>query len=430
MNTAGQQEGPPSRPRVSVVIPTRNRAALLREALDSVLAQDGQGTTFDTEIIVVDDASTDSTPEVVAAYLRVRYVRLEPNRGAAAARNAGIRICTGQYVAFLDDDDLWFPHRLAVHVPLLTANPEVGVVFGRHRDSNGFLFPVHEPPSGYVFEALLQGDFVTIDALLVRRELVQQVGMFDESLGTAAEHYDFALRLSYVTRFLFAPDPVATNRNALLRGPHRARPVASSGYTNVQSRVFERHLRLILERALSRLPEGPHYAELRRRTRASLLWRMAHLFEVLGDTALLRTWLLAELRRNPGALAYPEARAAVTRYAVRLALDSDSPTGVLRALHTDMHEHIFPGPDSAVTHQSRCHEAAVWLNVALALLSSRPRRLDRAAGYSAVLATRTDPHLLHHKGLLKCLVRGVLPGPSWDPLFGALRALRRPRQAA
>jgi glycosyltransferase involved in cell wall biosynthesis len=118
------------RPLVSVVIPTFNRVATLREALDSVYSQEAIGDVFDLEVIVADDASTDTTADVARDY-PLRYVRLEKNAGASAARNAGIRASRGTYIAMLDDDDLWMPHRLRAHVPQLEMRPDVRVVYGQ-----------------------------------------------------------------------------------------------------------------------------------------------------------------------------------------------------------------------------------------------------------------------------------------------------------
>src|SRR5262249_10110334 len=120
-----------ARPLVSAIIPTRNRAHLLPGAIDSVLAQEGLGAQFDVEITVVDDASSDATSEVVRRYPAVRYIRLETQRGAAAARNAGIKASTGKYVAFQDDDDLWLPEKLRVQTAAMERHPEVGVVYGQ-----------------------------------------------------------------------------------------------------------------------------------------------------------------------------------------------------------------------------------------------------------------------------------------------------------
>ena len=113
-------------PRVSVIIPTYNRADLLGEAIDSVLAQSYQ----DFEMIVADDGSTDETAMVASKYGdKVRFLAL-PHRGQPAApRNAGIAAATGEYISFLDSDDLYLPDKLALQVPALDENPKVGMVY-------------------------------------------------------------------------------------------------------------------------------------------------------------------------------------------------------------------------------------------------------------------------------------------------------------
>jgi glycosyltransferase involved in cell wall biosynthesis len=111
--------------RVSVVIPTYNRASRLPAAIDSVLRQG----VSDIEIIVVDDGSSDDTRAVVARYgNRVRYV-YQANAGVGAARNAGIRLATGTFAAFLDSDDRWHDFKLSMQLALFDARPDVGLVF-------------------------------------------------------------------------------------------------------------------------------------------------------------------------------------------------------------------------------------------------------------------------------------------------------------
>lgn len=111
--------------KVSVLIPTYNRAAFVTQAIDSVLDQDFR----DREIVVVDDGSTDDTPRLLAAYGdRIRYVRTE-NRGVAAARNTGMALARGEYLCYLDSDDLYHPAKLAVQAAFLDANPDVGMVY-------------------------------------------------------------------------------------------------------------------------------------------------------------------------------------------------------------------------------------------------------------------------------------------------------------
>src|SRR5664280_1650862 len=112
-------------PKVSVVIPTYNRLAYLREALDSVLAQ----TRAADEILVVDDGSTDGTEAAISALpAPVRYLR-QQNAGPAAARNHGLREAKGDWIAFLDSDDLWVPEKLEAQMDFLERNPAVELLF-------------------------------------------------------------------------------------------------------------------------------------------------------------------------------------------------------------------------------------------------------------------------------------------------------------
>lgn len=115
-------------PKVSVIIGTCNRADMLPRAVASVLSQ----THEDHELIIVDDRSTDDTPQVVASFRdpRIRSVRLGANGGVVCARNTGIRMARGEYVAFLDDDDECTPNRLTDQVSVLDSNPGVGLVYG------------------------------------------------------------------------------------------------------------------------------------------------------------------------------------------------------------------------------------------------------------------------------------------------------------
>src|SRR6202162_5963963 len=107
--------------KVSVVIPTYNRAYIIGEALESVLTQ----SYLDFEIVVVDDGSTDDTPEIIQAFQdeRIRYIRLERNLGCSAAYNSGIAAATGELICFLDSDDIWRPDYLERQVAFLNRYP-------------------------------------------------------------------------------------------------------------------------------------------------------------------------------------------------------------------------------------------------------------------------------------------------------------------
>ncbi|MCS6924694.1 MAG: glycosyltransferase [Candidatus Binatia bacterium] len=181
-------------PKVSVIIPTYNRCELLREALASVCAQTYQ----DFELIVVDDGSHDETAAVVHEFAGVRYV-WQPHRGVSAARNHGVTLSTGEWVAFLDSDDLWQPRKLEKQIAFVTAQPEVqicqteelwlrhGVRVNPQRK--------HRKPSGDIFAPSLARCLVSPSAVMLRRELFEEVGGFDERLP-ACEDYDLWLRIA------------------------------------------------------------------------------------------------------------------------------------------------------------------------------------------------------------------------------------------
>jgi GT2 family glycosyltransferase len=179
-----------SAPAVSVIIPTRDRAAFLRRCLASIHAQ----TFTDYEIIVVDDGSSDETPAVGAADPRVCLVYQQP-AGVAAARNTGVRHARGRYLAYCDDDDLWYPDHLRVLVSYLDAHPEVGLVYGDANwiDDAG----AHGCPYSHGFSKrdLEQSNYIHASRVVHRRECAEVAGGFDETLA-AFEDWDLWLRIA------------------------------------------------------------------------------------------------------------------------------------------------------------------------------------------------------------------------------------------
>lgn len=185
-------------PRVSVIIPTYNSAAMVQEAIGSVLAQ----TYADLEVVVMDDGSTDDTESVVRRFGdRVRYFKQE-NQGVSAARNAGINKSLGDYVAFLDSDDLWLPEKLSAQIPLLEADPTLGLVYcdwsvvSREALLQSSYLKDLPAASGYVFDELIQSGFILTSGVVLRRGCLDDVGAFDKSLAIAQD-YDLWLRISY-----------------------------------------------------------------------------------------------------------------------------------------------------------------------------------------------------------------------------------------
>lgn len=182
-------------PRVSVIIPTYNRAWTLARALDSVLAQDFDG--FET--IVVDDGSTDETPALLESYGGRLQVIRQPNRGVSAARNAGIRAAAAPLVALLDSDDYWLPRKLAVQTAFFDENPEAVICQTQETwIRNGVRVNPgkrHRKRAGWIFEHSLALCLVSPSAVMLRRRLFDRVGFFDEDLP-ACEDYDLWLRIS------------------------------------------------------------------------------------------------------------------------------------------------------------------------------------------------------------------------------------------
>ncbi len=194
---------------MSVIVPVYNGARYLAESLDSALAQDYPN----LEVVVVDDGSTDDTPAVLARYgERIRAIR-QHNQGAAAARNAALQASRGEYIAFLDADDLWAPHKLGIQVRHLESHPDVDLAYSawtvvENRAAaaqasaaiaSASSHIVDKGGSGWLYNQLLMDCVIHTTTVVMRRELLQTVGHFDPELRRGQD-YDYWLRASRVTR--------------------------------------------------------------------------------------------------------------------------------------------------------------------------------------------------------------------------------------
>jgi len=232
---------------VSIILPTYNRAYCVTKSIDSALAQTYQR----IEVIIVDDGSSDNTRELIentyAGESRVRYV-YQPNGGVAVARNHGIRLSRGEFMALLDSDDIWKPWKTEVQVHVLRERPEVGMTwtdmeavnpdgqliaprFLRTMYSTYQWFPTAESlftsvymlpgePAdlvegsqlgrthvGDIFSPMLMGNLVHTSTVLMRRTRLAQVGYFPENLRNAGEDYDFHLRTCHAGPVAFVDVP-------------------------------------------------------------------------------------------------------------------------------------------------------------------------------------------------------------------------------
>ncbi len=196
---------------ISVIIPTWNRAALLERAIRSVLAQHHPC----RELLVVDDGSTDGTAALVdqlasESPAQIRLLRQE-NRGAAAARNTGIRAAQGELIAFLDSDDWWQPDKLARQAQTMREHPDYLISHTRElwfrQDKRVNQKKKHDPPHGAIFQASLGTCVVGMSTVMARRGLFDRYGLFDEALA-CCEDYDFWLRVGCREPFLLVPEPL------------------------------------------------------------------------------------------------------------------------------------------------------------------------------------------------------------------------------
>lgn len=197
--------------RVSVVVPTRNRSVLLREALRSIFAL--RGPDLELEVIVADNGSTDDTEEVARGEGAI--VVQAQGRGAGAARNAGLRAATGEFIAFLDDDDLWTAQHLRPHLALMRDRPELDAVVGQvcNSDMSGTSLSAPWPvraPAGDLFASFFEW-YPQIGATVLRARAREKVPWFDESL-LGDQDWDFHLRLALYTKVAFVQVPCVVFR--------------------------------------------------------------------------------------------------------------------------------------------------------------------------------------------------------------------------
>jgi glycosyltransferase involved in cell wall biosynthesis len=209
-------------PRVSAIITAYNSARYIHHAIDSILAQ----TYRPFEIVVVDDGSQDDTADAVEAMYPhdVRVVR-QANAGPNGARNRGVRETTGEWIAFLDADDTWTPHRLAAQVAL-TANPRIGLISGHAVDEK----PEYAYAGRVTFEMMWERNYVGVPTTLIRRTAMEELGGFDEDRNlVGAEDYNTWLRFVHshwevhlvpaeLFHYTSAPGSLYSQKERCLRG--------------------------------------------------------------------------------------------------------------------------------------------------------------------------------------------------------------------
>jgi glycosyltransferase involved in cell wall biosynthesis len=204
-------------PRISVVIPTYNRSKLLRKTVQSVLDQ----TYKDYEILVVNNSSTDDTKEMLESLKdpRIHILDIQNQGVIAKSRNLGMRSAQGEYIAFLDDDDLWLPEKLEKQTAYLEEHPEYDLVYtpvwtiDENDARKEYLKIKRDPVDGRIFYELVRGNYISTLTVMIRKTLLSDIGLFSEDPALRSiEDYDYWLRIALKKQIGFIDEPLALYR--------------------------------------------------------------------------------------------------------------------------------------------------------------------------------------------------------------------------
>ena len=302
-------------PLVSAVIPTFDNAEMVVEAVRSVLDQ----TWPRMEVVVVDDGSTDDTLVRLKEFAdRIRVVRME-HQGPAVARNAGIRASAGEYIGFLDSDDLWMPEKVDKSMAALRATRDPGVVYTgvriRETDTGrSYLLPQYTTSGWMARDLFLECKGVNTSTLVVKRECLDAVGGFDEEFFRAQD-WDLMVRLAEKFPYVHVPEPLTERRmhKRSLSVTHRD--------------LYAKYNLLVIRKALARNPElyetlkddalarayhrfgMLHYGEFRlKEARAEFRRSLSHRWHIAVASYFLRTFLPVGLIRRLRRLRIRSAR--------------------------------------------------------------------------------------------------------------------------
>jgi glycosyltransferase involved in cell wall biosynthesis len=276
-------------PLVSAVITTCNRGERVEKAVASALEQDYPR----QEILVIDDGSTDDTAERLSRFRdRIHYVYQKRN-GVSSARNTGIRLSHGRYIAFLDSDDIWKPDKTSKQVRFLEANASLRIcqteeIWIRHlRRVNPK--KIHRKPSGWIFKESLRLCCVSPSSVMIREDLFEEIGLFKESFP-ACEDYDLWLRISCREPILLIPEHLVVkfgghadqlSRTVPCLDKYRIQAIAElleKGALNGEQRRLAveelmRKCKIVSDGCVKRgkVEEGEYYQEIARRAKSNVM---------------------------------------------------------------------------------------------------------------------------------------------------------------
>lgn len=194
--------------KISVIMPTYNRKEYLQDTINSVFNQlcyDGE-----IELIIIDDASTDGTEEYISSLenVKIKYILNKTNQGGAKSRNIGVENSTGDYIAFIDSDTIWYKDKLSKQIPVLLHNPNK-IIYCRYKKEDGgkWLLEPKDIRNGKIFDNLIYQNFVDTPSVIMRKEFFLSVGGFDNRLPRFQD-WDLFLRLSQKYEFVGVEEPL------------------------------------------------------------------------------------------------------------------------------------------------------------------------------------------------------------------------------
>ncbi len=269
-----------SQPLVSVITPTYNRSGFLKRAITSVLNQ----TYTNLEMIIADDCSTDDTEQMVSSINddRIKYIKLESNKGPAGARNIAIKSAKGQYITLLDSDDEYLPEKLELQVNQFEDSPkDIGVIYC------GYLI-VYEPDTihgkvlpqykGDIFNTLLKHNCMGSPTPLIRKECFDTCGVFDDSLPSY-DDWDMWIRISEKYKFEFINEALA---KVYTHGDQTS--------TNIDTTITMREL--LFEKYKDLIVKNPE-------TASHLFERLGFLYFIKNNTYMSTKYYLKSIKANP-----------------------------------------------------------------------------------------------------------------------------------
>jgi glycosyltransferase involved in cell wall biosynthesis len=281
------------KPKVSVIMPVHNGEKYIVEAIESGLAQ----TYSNFELIVVNDGSTDGTYERIRPFLdRIKYVAHPARRGVCAAANTGIENATGKLIAFFDSDDVWLPEKLELQVQYQQEHPQVALVHTDYLlfDEGGILPKDNSPPdvkrAGWIFPELFAECVICANTVMVRRDCLEKVGAFDETLYTG--DYDLWLRIARAYEIGYVPRVLTK---------YRQHPAQLSKTVHTSGPDAEPYNVTVIKKILRLYPEIPQeLGESAVRRRMSMLYfQAAYDFLYKGHLSTARKYLREAIRYQP-----------------------------------------------------------------------------------------------------------------------------------